>query len=474
MSQPLPQFFEETDLDNARLLITQHATTIRFATDTQSWFLWENNKWHDDGKEGYAVSQLWSGIAYQMPKRIIDPKKNDGSTIPFQHRKYSLSAQGIRNTINVAKQFEDIQCQRSDFDSKPYELNTPDGPVDLHTAQLLSPLPENLHTRETRVTPKEMPTPMWDKFLQETFQGRQDEIDYMQALLGVSAIGEVIEQIFPFIYGPSGTGKSTFFEVVSQLLGDYATTSDASLVTKGQDRHPEELARLHGKRMVIMSEIKQSDSYNEQRLKLLTGNDTINARFMNQNSFSFQPTHTLFVFGNFQPSITETGDAVFRRLKLVDFDHVPRERVVDLKKQLITKEGPGILNWVLMGTQRYLEDKSVLKTPARIQSRTDEYQDEEDIIGTFVKEACLVADNAQIGTTELYTAYTDWCKANGVRGVLGRNKFMRALTQSQGKYGNILGNQRLSASKRGLKGITVLPVVYKSGENLDGKVQFDE
>lgn len=471
MTVETTQFFEESDLDNAKLLANLYKDKIRFTTDTQTWFIYKDSRWHDDGKEGYRVANLWTDIAEQMPKKIQDPKKTDGSLIPFGWRKYSLSAQGIRNTINVAKQLESLQCERGDFDNLPYELNTPSGPVNLRTSELMNPKPEKLHTRETKVAPKEMPTPMWDKFLKETFQGRQDEIDYMQSLLGVSAIGEVIEQVFPFVYGPGGTGKSTFFEVVSVLLGDYATTSDSSLVTKGQDRHPEELARLHGKRMVIMSEIKQSDSYNEQRLKLLTGNDTINARFMNQNSFSFQPTHTLFVFGNFQPSITETGDAVFRRLKLIDFNHKPKEKVTDLKRQLLEKEGPGILNWIIKGTQRYLSDPSAIQTPARIQGRTDQYQDEEDIIGTFVREACIVDDNVQVGTTDFYQSYANWCKDNGIKGVLGRNKFIRAVAE---KYPSVLLNQRLTGTKRGLKGITTSPILYKSKENLDGKVQFEE
>lgn len=452
------KFYEESDTDNARLLVETHKDEIRYVVDQEVWFIWQDGIWHQDTK-GLTVANFWTEIAYGMPKRIEDPKKNDGSTIPFAWRKYSLSASGIRHAVELSKQHKEIQAHRENFDSNAYELNTPNGTVDLRLSKLQDPDPSHLHSKKTKVIPKNQKTPMWDKFLDDTFEGNQDIVRYVQDVMGIAAIGEVIQQFLPFAYGPGGTGKSTFFETIQELLGDYATTADTSLVVRGRDKHPEQLARLQGQRIVIMSELEQGDRFHEQRLKLLTGNDSITARNMRENSFSFTPTHSLFLFGNYKPTISETGDAIWRRLKLIPFvNQQPynKYRVEQLKKELVSNEGPGILQWIIDGAQRYLANPKAFKIPEEIERLTREYQEEEDVIGQFVSEKCLVAENAEVATTRIWQVYESWCHANGHKYPLGRNKLARALADPSGKYGKISMGHRLDSRTRGLKGINVL------------------
>jgi putative DNA primase/helicase len=71
------------------------------------------------------------------------------------------------------------------------------------------------------------------------------------------------------------------------------------------------------------------------------------------------------------------------------------------------KEGPGILNWLLEGTQRWCEKG--LNTPALISSATEEYRSEMDVLGNFIKECCIQSPGVSIKARELFKCYQEWC-----------------------------------------------------------------
>jgi putative DNA primase/helicase len=115
--------------------------------------------------------------------------------------------------------------------------------------------------------------------------------------------------------------------VVKSVLGDYAIPAPANFLLAGRDKHETEIARLAGARFVVCSEINQGTRFDEAKVKLLTGGDTLTGRFMHGNFFDFRPSHTLFLMGNHQPTVGAGGHAFWRRVRLVPFTHqVPEER----------------------------------------------------------------------------------------------------------------------------------------------------
>jgi phage/plasmid-associated DNA primase len=96
----------------------------------------------------------------------------------------------------------------------------------------------------------------------------------------------------PLLLRTGANGKSTFLETLRELLGEgeYAKASQPDLLlSKKQDRHPVELADLRGMRLVTTVEAGESRAWDEVRVKWLTGGDTISARLMYGNPFSFTP-----------------------------------------------------------------------------------------------------------------------------------------------------------------------------------------
>ncbi len=333
------------------------------------------------------------------------------------HKKRTLSTTGMKALLTQAKASPDLSVDPDTLDGDPYSLCTPAGVVDLYTGLLRKPDPtRDFHSRATSVAPQQTPTPRWHRFLHDTFgddaEG-QEMIDFLHLLLGYSITGDVGGQIMPFLFGSGRNGKSVLLDVLMKLLGDYADAAPPGfLMARPYEGHPTDLAELHGRRVIVCSEVRPGDRFDEARVKLLTGGDRIKARRMRQDFFSFEPTHKLWLLGNHRPEVGTGGFAFWRRMRLIPFERVvPYDRKIDnLADILVTEEGPGILNWLILGARRYLNGERDLTGPARVRIATSAYAETEDHTGRFFGECCRLEGGLRSEQAQLYAAYKAWCQ----------------------------------------------------------------
>lgn len=94
----------------------------------------------------------------------------------------------------------------------------------------------------------------------------------------MGAIGKVFVEALIIAYGPGNNGKSTFFNSISSVLGDYSWTinSDVLLQTRYRTIEPA-LAELSGKRFVMCGELEPGQKLSTAALKRLTSTDKISA-----------------------------------------------------------------------------------------------------------------------------------------------------------------------------------------------------
>lgn len=392
-----------TDLGNARLLIAEHAATLRYVPEAGKWVTWEGSRWqwHPD-----------DGVAIEAAKDVISRIPTDNKQLAA-HRHKSMSARRIADATRLARTSPGMRISAAQFDQHPWQLNTPAGVVNLKTGEIAAGTPGLFHSKQTTVAPDAtMPTPLWDQFVATTFHGKAELAEYLQRLAGLMFVGEVLEHILPFAHGPGGNGKGVFAETLSTIAGDYATSAPQGFLLVGRDKHETEIANLQGRRLVTLSEINENTKFDEAKMKLLTGGDTLSARFMRQDLFSFTPSHTFLVLGNSQPKVETGGESFWRRLRLIPFTNtVPEEdRIANLHKRLVDEEGPGILNWIIQGAVKYAN--SGLNTPNEVLAATDAYRAEEDHLGRFVDDRCKTGggDVARVEMGELRRAYDAWCK----------------------------------------------------------------
>ena len=149
-------------------------------------------------------------------------------------------------------------------------------------------------------------------------------------------------------------------------------------------------------------------------VKTLTGNDTITARFLHENSFEFRPQFKLFINTNHLPQVTDVTLFTSGRVKLIPFErHFDEsERDTGLKKALSTPAAlSGILNWCLDGL--WLIEETGFDMPESVKIATDEYRQRSDKMGRFVAESLEADPQGEIRTADAYELYKAWCARNG-------------------------------------------------------------
>ena len=220
-----------------------------------------------------------------------------------------------------------------------------------------------------------------------------------------------------FFVGDTGTGangKSVFLETTCGLLGtDYAMAAPHGfLIATKSDKHPTEVADLHGKRLVAATETEDGCRLSESLVKQLTGGDRLRARRMREDFWGFTPSHTVILTTNRRPTIRGTDNGIWRRIRLVPFTvTIPAaEQDSELKKKL-ESEWPAILRWIVAGCIEW--QREGLQAPNEVLAATDNYRADMDVLGEFLKECCLKGAGYQVSAKNLYRTYREWAEARG-------------------------------------------------------------
>lgn len=433
------QFQEEsfafTDSANATRLATQILGKYLYVPNV-GWHLWENTRYVPDERKKIVQEAIDACYAFAA-QNPIEPV--------LKWAKRSLQAGPIKAAIELAQSEPEIVCAARELDAASRELCTPKGIVDLTTGLLRPADPfKDRHTKQTIVPPSTTPTPMWDNFLETIIQDK-DRIDYIQEIFGLAIIGESLHHILPLFVGTGANGKSTILEVASGILGDYVVQMPENfLLDKGHQEHSTEIARLRGARLAIGSETRPDGRFNESRVKMLTGGDTISARLIGKNFFDFKPTHTLVLAMNHLPKVTAGGEGFWRRVRKINFGVTipPEQQDKELAQKLIAQEGQGILQWMIEGAKRVLENGQ-LNEPESVVIATKEYQLEEDHIAQFIEDRVMVNPYMGSSATEIFNNYKAWCTKESEQ-PLSRTQLIRELmhrlpiVKDKNKKGNVI------------------------------------
>lgn len=397
-----------TEDGTAQALVAAHGDRIRYCPQRGRWLVWGGHRWEWD--EGEQVRELVRAVARGLPE-------GDGWAA---YKKRALSAAGVTGIVRLAQTDAQVTVHVDALDARPYQLNTPGGIIDLRTGTLSSPDPVALHTRTTTVAPDfDRAGQLWDRFLADTFADPKLSA-FVARLVGLSVIGTVLEQILLFGHGSGANGKSTLLETAMAAIGQGETGYSISapsemLMVRKHSEHPTEIAQLAGTRMVVCSELDEGQRFAEARIKHLTGRDSINARFMRRDPFTFTPTHTLWLHGNKKPDARTGGPAFWRRVHLIPFDHVvPVDQRDTALGEKLFDELPAVLGWIVRGAADYMTGG--LQVPGAVTDATADYAHDQDTVARFVDEMCHLApgqSSLRVTMAAVRAAYETWCTEVG-------------------------------------------------------------
>jgi putative DNA primase/helicase len=133
---------------------------------------------------------------------------------------------------------------------------------------------------------------------------------------------------------------------------------------------------------------------------------------MRQDFYEYAPMYKIFLATNHQPTIKGADIGIWRRIRMIPFNNQisDDERDPYLKEKL-RREAPGILAWMVRGCLEWQERKG-LYPPLEILEATEEYRGEQDILGDFINDRCIVGEKDSVEKNRLYKEYVDWCKTN--------------------------------------------------------------
>jgi putative DNA primase/helicase len=330
-------------------------------------------------------------------------------------RKALASARTINAVVALAQSDRRLLVPAGAWDADPFALNTPAGLVNLRTGTM-RPRLGDLVTRVTRVSPDfAAGCPAWLSFLHSVCAGDQALIDFLQRMCGYLLTGDRREQKLFFIWGKGSNGKSTFSELLLWLLGSYGLKLSSSVLMQSpHDRHPTELAQLQSVRAAVSSELEEGQFFNESRVKELTGDDTLSARFMRGDFFEFAMTQKHLVVGNHKPRLKGGDPAMARRLVLIPFRAAFNGAAADLDMPAkLRAEAPAVLAWMIRGAVAWAAGG--LDIPAAVRAASDEYMADHNDVEQWLGDQCERAADARDKASALYESFARWKLSRGER-----------------------------------------------------------
>ena len=307
----------------------------------------------------------------------------------------------------------------SEFDADPYIFNCKNGTIHVNDHSCTE---HNGSDKLTKISDviydPDAHSDRWDKFISEIMSGDMEKAKFLQKLFGYGITGDTRHECMTILYGASTrNGKGTLCESVLKVLGSYGCTARPETIAQknstNSSQPSEDIARLAGVRFVNISEPGKGLVLNAAQVKSMTGNDTINARFLHENSFDFQPLFKLYINTNYLPAVNDMTIFTSGRVIIIPFERHFDESEQDktLKKEFAKPEvQSAILNWLLEGYA--LLQKEGLSLPQSVKDATSQYQHDSDKMILFMED-CMEAGNYEERTSSVYQRYKEWCQENG-------------------------------------------------------------
>ena len=393
------------------------------------WMVWDGGRFCPDESRARLLAQTFTGRQlkaatndYQQAAGAAANDPDNGDLAAKAKRSKALltfvnrcrSTNGLNHLLTEAAPH--LARAVDDLDADPYALNTPAGIVDLRTGELRPSDPAALCTKATSVAPGTDGADLWRGFL-DTITCEDNELaDYLQAVAGMAALGKVFTETLLIATGDGGNGKSTFFNTLARVLGDYSTSVRPALLMTGNQNNGAELAALRGVRLALAAETEEGQRLDVATVKALCSTDRVAANPKYKAPFSFTPSHTLVLYTNFLPRVGSSDRGTWSRLTVLPFNAHLRDTAgerKDFAESLFTQAGGAVLSWMIEGARRFIAKGYKLEPPAVVREALAEYRKSCDWLGAFIEEDCELGESYAVGSTDLYQRYTAFCQVSG-------------------------------------------------------------
>ena len=297
------------DAGNGNLFSDLTGGRVCFVPERKKWYFYDGMRWKPDTGGAHTMN-LCKTVANALIRYVTETITDE--KLRADYLKHVSKWQGFKYRETILKDAATVSTVGiGEFDCDPLLLNCQNGTLNLKTgvfqdynsSDLITKLANVEYRPGTRCT-------RWETFVDEITCGDAELAQYIQKSLGYALTGDTRYECFFILYGAtSRNGKGTLCETFMKLIGDYGRTASPESIAQrkySDSRSPsEDIARLAGARFVNMSEPDKRMVFSAALVKTLTGNDTVAARFLGENSFEFKPRFKLFINTNHLPYATD-------------------------------------------------------------------------------------------------------------------------------------------------------------------------
>ena len=438
-----------SDVGQAIVLSSEYKVVLRYSPATD-YIVYNGSFWEESKPKAQAISQdltarqlkeaeveiekviteMFSNgtmeVIISMGAKKAESVLNDEQKKSFKryedalaYKKYAIArrdSKKISATLKEAQPMLEIELKELDVDE--FLLNTPTETYDLRKGlnSSIEHNPSHFITKQTSVAPNDDGIDIWEDMLEVIFQKDKELIDYVQKVAGLAAIGKVYIEALIIAYGDGRNGKSTFWNVLARVLGNYSGNISADVLTVGNRRNVKpELAEAKGKRLLIAAELEEGMRLSTSNIKQLCSTDEIYAEKKYKDPFGYIPTHTLVLYTNHLPKVGTIDEGTWRRLIVIPFE-AKIEGKSDVKNYadyLYQQAGGAILKWIIEGAIKVIKDDFKIKLPHKVQGAIKVYKENNDWMRHFLEECCEIDKSYTAKSGEIYDEYRAFCLRTG-------------------------------------------------------------
>lgn len=371
----------------------------------------------------------WKPVSFQGRLFALNPNTYLWNAIPLDAliRQVAASHDGKYNCDRrsdyraIAEHAISLASDDNYFTDAPVGIACPNGFYRIGGDRIVvEPLrPDHRQRVMLAFSPDEVPTPLFDAFLHETFAspnaGEEDEQRVVvQEVFGATLLGlmprfqKAVKYFDPF----GRAGKGTLMACQTELVPSEFVTA-VSPFNWGKDYF---VASLAGARLNVVGELPDNESIPAAMFKTVIGGDLITGRHPTHRPITFKNEAAHVFMSNYLINTRDHTEAFFARWLIVEF---PNSRLRSglpldsgLADRIIKNEMPGIAYWALQGAVRLMRNGrfSTSRVHERLMAK---WRRTINSLEEFIDETCELVSHGDYRRSEFYKDYTKWCSENG-------------------------------------------------------------
>lgn len=351
----------------------------------------------------------------QDSAKVLDKAKEKSKSAKayLKHANTLRNASRLKSVVDLAIPTLVIPVEK--LDASPNEINTPNGIVDLLTGKTRPHDRTSYCSKMMACAPGDKGRYMWETFLDTITEGDDSLKGFLQMVAGMAMYGTVYHEGIIMAYGGGRNGKSTFFNALNNVFGDYGGSIDVKVLTTDRGNKGASLATLRGKRLVVTGELEEGQRLSTSILKQIASTDSLVIEEKYRQPETVRQSHSLVLSTNYLPRVGSTDGGTWRRLTIVPFTAtIPADGGVQNYAEVLSSEaGEAIASWAIEGARLFALNKYRLPIHQAVEDATADYRERENWLGTFISECCECSPTYRLSAKELYAEYKEWAAGAG-------------------------------------------------------------